>query len=112
MSPPDPPQTVEVPLSWVGFDEVPIAYANQFLVQFQPEEGFVLGVGQATPPAIIGTPEQIAAQAAQVEFIPVRTLARVAMTRPKMEELIAALEATLRNFDRMKAHVDPRGGPQ
>ena len=100
---------MEVPLSWVGYDDVPIIYANQFLIQFQPEEGFVMAVGQATAPALIGTPEQIAAQAQQIEFVPVRTLARVAMTRPKLAELIAALEANLSTFDRLKAQSDPRG---
>ena len=107
---PDPPERLEVPLSWVGYDDAPIAYANQFLVQWTPEEGFVLGVGQATTPPLMGTPEQIKAQAAQIEFVPVRTLARFAMTQPKLHELIAALEANLRNFEQMKAQFDPRGG--
>jgi hypothetical protein len=109
MSPPDPPPQIEVPLSWVGYDETPIIYANQFLIQFLPEEGFVIGVGQATAPPIMGTPEQVAEQAAQVEFVPVRTLARVALTRPKLGELIAALEANRDNFDRLKDQLDPRG---
>ena len=110
MSPPDAPQSLEVPLSWVGYDEVPIVYANQFLVQFTPEEGFVLGIGQATAPPMVGTPEQVKAQAEQIEFIPVRVLARIAMTQPKLQELIATLEANARNFERAKAQFDPRGG--
>jgi hypothetical protein len=109
MSPPDPPPDLELPLSWVGYDENPIVYANQFLIQFLPEEGFVLGIGQATAPPLIGTPEQVAEQASQIEFIPVRTLSRVALTRPKLAELIAALEANLAKFDRMKQQQDPRG---
>jgi hypothetical protein len=103
-----PPQSLEIPLSWVGYDEVPIAYANQFIIQFQPEAGFVLGIGQATGPALIGSPEQMAEQASQVEFVAVRTLARVAFTEQKLRELIAALQANLANFERARAQLDPR----
>lgn len=108
---PQPPQTLEIPLSWVGFDEVPIAYANQFIIQFQQEEGFVLGIGQATGPAAMGPPEQIAEELSQVEFVPVRTLARVAFTEKKLRELIAALEANLHNFEQARAQWDPRQQP-
>ena len=69
----------------------------------------MLGIGQATAPALLGTPEQVAAQAEQIEFVPVRTLTRVAMTRPKVQELIAALEANLSNFDRLKQQFDQGG---
>lgn len=106
--PPQPPQQVEIPLSWVGYDESPIMYANQFMIQFQPEDGFVMGIGQATGPAIIGTPEQVAEQVAEIEFVPVRTLTRVAFTEKKLRELVAALEANLQNFEQARAQSDPR----
>jgi hypothetical protein len=109
MSPPDPPPNVQVPLSWVGYDEAPIVYANQLLVQFLPEEGFVVGIGQATAPPLTGSPEEIARLLSEIEFIPVRTLLRVALTRPKLGEFIAALEANRDNFDRTKDQLDPRG---
>lgn len=111
MTPPENPPSIDVPLAWVGYEEVPIAYANQFLIQFQPDASFVVGVGQATAPALIGTPEQVAQQAAEIEFVPVRTLARIAMTEGKLRELIAALEANLANFERVKVNIDPRSGP-
>lgn len=106
--PAEPPQQIDIPLSWVGYDEVPIAYANQFLIQFQPEHGFVLATGQATAPPLIGEPEEIAALVQQIEFIPVRTLSRVAVTEAKLRELIAMLEANLRKFDQARSQIDPR----
>jgi hypothetical protein len=109
--PAEPPQQIDIPLAWVGYDEVPIVYANQFLIQFQPDQGFVMGVGQATAPPLIGPPEQVAEQVAEIEFVPVRTLTRVAFTESKLRELIAALEANLRNFDQIRAHLDPRTPP-
>lgn len=108
--PPQPPDSHEVPLVWVGADEVPISYANQFMIQFQPEDGFVLTVGQATGPALIGDdPEELARQLAEVEFVPVRPLMRVAMTEKKMRELAASLEVTLRKFEQLRQLQDPRG---
>jgi len=106
-----PPQQHEVPLSWIDFDETPIMFANQFLVQAQPHE-FVLSIGQATPPPLIGTPEQIARQAAEIAFVPVRTLTRVGFTRGRLVELISALQANLENHDRGVASHDPRTGDE
>lgn len=106
---PQPPKRIEIPVSWVGYDETPIVYANQFLIQFQTEGSFVIGVGQATPPVLIGSPAQVEEQAQGVEFVPIRPLARVAITEDKMRELIAALSATMTNFEQMKATLDPRG---
>lgn len=109
---PDPPQHRDVPLAWVGYDETPIVYANQFLIQFQPEGSFVIGVGQSTPPALIGTAEQVQRQAMEIEFVAVRPLTRVAITKDKMRELIAALEANLANYEQFKQSFDPRGGDE
>jgi hypothetical protein len=111
MDPTDPPQSFQIPLSWVGFEETPIAYANNFLIQFQSEGAFVLGIGQATPPALVGTPQEVAAQMEDVTFVPVRTLARVALSPSKLRELIAALQANLDNWERIERNVDPRTQP-
>jgi hypothetical protein len=62
MDSPDRPPPIDVPLSWVGYDEASVDYANQFLVQYQPENSFVMGIGQSTPPALIGSPEELAEQ--------------------------------------------------
>jgi hypothetical protein len=110
MATPDPNQRFELPVSWVGYDEVPIVYANQFLLQIQPEGSFVMAVGQSTPPALLGTLEEIAAQVSQVEFVPVRTLARVALTEQKARDLVAVLEAALSNSEKLRELIDPRGG--
>jgi hypothetical protein len=103
------PQALSVPISWVGYDEIPIVYANHFLIQYQPEDSFVIGIGQATMPALIGEPEEISAQAAEIEFIPVRPLSRIALTEDKMKELIAVLSASLTKAETLRQLTDPRG---
>jgi hypothetical protein len=108
-----PNEGTSIPLSWVGTEEVPIVFANQFVIQFQPDE-FVLSVGQVTPPPLVGTPEQVAEQASQITFIPVRTVARIGFNRSRLRELIAALQANLENHDKTMRSFDPlaRGDEQ
>lgn len=111
MDPSEPPESIQIPLSWVGFEEVPIAYANQFLIQFQGEGAFVLGVGQSTLPPLVGERQDVAEQLADLTFVPVRTLARVALSPDKLRELIAALSANLHNWEQTQQQVDPRNTP-
>jgi hypothetical protein len=44
--------------------------------------------------------------------VPVRTLARIAMTEQKVTELIAVLQATIDNAAKVRELLDPRGGGQ
>jgi hypothetical protein len=108
----DEPQSISVPVVWAGVDEVEILYANTFISQWDPTSmgSFIITAGQLTPPALIGTPDQVQEQAEQVSFVPVRAVARLAVTRSKLEELIAILQANLEMFDK-QANVtgkDPR----
>jgi hypothetical protein len=79
----DPQQPIELPVSWVGGDELPVLFANQFLVQTQGPHEFVVTVGQLVGPPLMGSPEEQAEQAAEISFVPVRTLARLSMTRTR-----------------------------
>ncbi len=103
------PDELKLPLAWVGLDELPIVYANHFVIQFEADGSFVLSIGQATAPPILGeTPEEIQRQAEQIEFVPVRPLARVSLTEAKLKELVAVLEANLKNFEKTQTQIDPR----
>lgn len=106
MSQPEPEQ-FELPVTWVGLEEEPIYFANQILVQFQPDE-FVLALGQATAPPVLGTPEQVREQLEQITYVPIRPIARIGLTRKRIQELIAALQANLDNHDRAVESTDPR----
>ena len=112
MSSPSDPQPRDIRISWVGYEEMPIVYANQFLMQYQPEGGFVLGIAQATPPALIGDADEIAAQIESLDFVAARTLLRAAVTEHKARELIALLQAGLSKAEEIRQALDPRGGEQ
>ncbi len=88
---------------------MPIAYANHFLIQYQPEGNFVIGVGQGMLPALIGSPQEIAHQASEIEFIPIRPLSRYAVSEAKIKELVAVMQAGLDNAEKVRQSIDPRG---
>jgi hypothetical protein len=95
-----PPHAVDLPPRWTDLEDVPILFANHFLVQQHPHE-FVISVGQLMEPALIGSPEQVREQAAGLTHVPVSTLARVGLTRDRLRELIAVLQASLEEHDRV-----------
>jgi hypothetical protein len=93
-------QEVSLPLEWVEFEETPIIFGNQFLIQHQPDE-FVISMGQVTGPPVIGTPEQMHEQMLATSHVPIHTIARVGLTRHRLVELISVLQATLEVHDRV-----------
>jgi len=102
---------VEIPVVWAGVEDTPILYANTFISQFDPTStgAFILTIGQLTPPALLGTQDQVKEQAERVSYVPVRAVARIAITRTKLDELIAILESTKEKFDRATTiRGDPR----
>ena len=93
-------QTREIPTAWIGAEDLPILFVNTFVGQVQAEEGaFYLTIGQTLPPALIGTPQERAEQLEQIAYVPVKPVARLALTRSRMEELVAILQMNLENYD-------------
>jgi hypothetical protein len=91
---------ISLPLSWTDFGESPIQFANHFLVHHQPDE-FVLTLSQLTGLPLAGTPDQISAQARDFGRLPIHTISRVALTRRRLVELIAILQARLEEHDEL-----------
>jgi hypothetical protein len=90
------PEQIQVPLVWTGAEDVPILFGNSFVCQFDADlSAFIITVGQVTPPALLGPPEALAEQARQIEFVPVRVIARLAVTPSRMNELIQVLHANV-----------------
>ena len=101
MSAAEEPESIAVPIVYVGADEVPVHYANSFIVQHQQNE-FFLSIGTLTPPILIGSPDEVREQAKQISYVPVRVQARIAMTRDRLVELIGLLTENLATFDKNK----------
>lgn len=90
----------EIPLLWVGVEDTPAITSNRFLSQFEADQFFV-SFGQVAPPVVIGTPEEQLQQIERLGYVPIKTVARVALTPQRMRELILVLEMNLENYERM-----------
>lgn len=100
---------IEVPIVWVGADELPVLYANQFVAQVDRDEVF-LTVGQMLPPPILGATEADRRESAKtVQYVPVRPVARLAINPARLQELISVLEITKENLEK---HKDVFGDPR
>lgn len=100
---------IDVPLAWIGTEELPIFLVNQIVCQFNQDE-FILTFGQMTPPALLGTEDERIEQAQQIAYVPVKPLARLGFSETRMRELIAVLEVNLRNYEEHQRQI--RGGDQ
>ena len=92
---------IPVPLVYVGIDDVPILYANQFIIQHQQDE-FIISIGQVSPPVLLGDEAEQREQAERLSYVPVKVVARLALTRQRLTELIAVLQSNLESFDAWK----------
>jgi hypothetical protein len=103
MSPDAPqPQTRDVPVVWVGSEEVPVFQANAFIAQTGPFGEFFVTVGQLVPPAVFpGSEEEIRQQVEQITYVPAKTVCRLALNATRMRELKTALETALETYEKM-----------
>lgn len=93
-------EVFKIPLTWIGAEELPVLFINKFVGQVEPEEHvFYLTIGQALPPALIGTPEERLEQLEEIAYVPVKPIARLSFTRKKYEELAQTIQANLDQYD-------------
>ena len=101
-----PIQIKEVPLIWVGLDELPVQTATHFVVQISGPEELIFTIGHVAPPMLTGTPEQQIQQAESVAFVQGRPIARVGLTTNRIRELIKLLEEALVNHQRATGQAE------
>lgn len=103
------PPAREIPGAWIGAEDLPIHYANAFVTVVGPQAIFV-NIGSAQPPSISGeTEEERARQVAAVTYVPVRPVARIAVTAELLDEFIAALEGARENHQNLLRVLKERG---
>jgi hypothetical protein len=96
---------LEVPASWIGAEDLPVHFANAFVGVVGPNAIF-LNVGSLVPPTISGeTQEQREAQARAITYVPVKPIARLALTPKGLDELIGTLEETRRNHQTLVSAI-------
>ena len=96
-----------IPVTWVGAEDLPVLFVNSFVGQVEVEQGvFFLTIGQMVPPALIGTPEERAEQLEQVSYVPVKPVARLALTRERLEYLVQILHTNLDQYDQIRHQME------
>lgn len=91
-------QGVRLPISYVGIDETPILFVNNFVIQHDQNE-FILMVSQVQKPLLLGTIEERREQAERITFVPVNVVARLGFTRGRLVSLIDMLQTNLDQHD-------------
>ncbi len=102
-------QEAQLPVLWVENEDVRALLANQFLGQLGPQGEVLLTFGQLVPPALLGGPEQVAAQLKQYSYLPVKPVARIAITRFGLDEMIRVLKETRDNYDKAQRAAEQAG---
>lgn len=74
---------------------------NAFLGQFEHDE-CIITIGQLTPPVLHGTPEERLKQLSSLPYIQMKSVAKLGLTRERLEEFANVLQETMRNFDQAK----------
>jgi hypothetical protein len=91
----EPPRPIKkVPIVWVGTDELPVYFLNQFIGQAERNEIY-LTLGQVVPPALIGSTEERTEQLETIDYVTVRPIVRLGFTPQRLQELIEVLQQTL-----------------
>src|SRR3970040_2224479 len=89
---------IALPFFFIGTEEIPIQLSNLQVIQHVQQE-FIITFAQFAPPLVIGTPEEQREQVKAKPYLPVKTVARVAMSPERVLDLIKALQE---NHDRWK----------
>src|SRR5688500_2024428 len=106
MVPAMPEDDRQIPLVWVGMDDVPILMANLFLCQAVAYDQFVLTIGQGIPPPLLGTPEEIEDQIAAITHVPVKPLARLSLTEETLQQVVTILQDNLQKYRHAQAQAE------
>jgi hypothetical protein len=91
-------EPTRIPFVYVGAEDIPIEFANTFVIQHENNE-FVLTIGQYAPPMLLGTPDERREQAKKVTFVPIKVVGRFGFTRDRLVALIKALQENLNTYD-------------
>lgn len=95
-------EAVGVPVAWVGFDEAEIPFVNQVIVQLGPPEHegeFILTFGQMHPPLLLGDPAENRKRLESLPYVPIKVVAKLAMTEARVRELAGVIERMLKTYD-------------
>ena len=88
-------EDLNVPLDWSSTTSLPVLAANQLLIQVDVIGGrpdsVILTIGHANMPPVAGTPDEQRRELQKLRAVPVQAVARVSITRARLDEWVDAL---------------------
>ena len=90
------PERIEPEAAWVGAEDLPVEFANTFSGTVGPNAVFV-NIGSMVPP-VIESDEDLA----NLRFVPVKPIARLALAPGGLDDLIQTLENTRKLYQDLK----------
>lgn len=92
---------MEVPIVWVGVEDLPVYAVNKFVLQDSEGNGeYFLYAGVLTPPVVLGPEEARRQQLESLTHVEVQPVARLALNEKRLRELRDLLD---RAVNRMSA---------
>ena len=96
------PQPVELEQVWVGAEDLPVHFANAFTGVVGPNAIFLV-LGSQLPPAV--SSEEEFERLKEQGFLPIKPIARLALTPQGLDDLIGILENTRENFQQLGKEI-------
>lgn len=103
---PDSPQPLELESAWIGADDLPVNFANAFAITVGPNAIF-LNLGSQVPPAIES--EGDLERLRSLGYLPVKPIARVAISPQGLDELIQGLQNTRKQHKQLLKALGSEG---
>ncbi len=96
---------VVISVIWPDIQSLPILRANQFIVQTSSDpnggiDEFVLSIGYAAPPVILGTAEEQQVSIRALGAVEAKAIARVSISPAYMRALVNLLQTHIANVER------------
>jgi hypothetical protein len=89
---------IRVPIDFTLVEDTTISWANYFLLQWGPQDGFVLSACQLRPPVILTDNDEARRQALAESVVKIRPVVRMAVSRSKLRALARLIDRQLEKF--------------
>ena len=93
---------MELEQVWVGAEDLPVHFANAFTGVVGPN-AILLVLGSQLPPAV--SSEEEFERLKEQGFLPIKPIARLALTPQGLDDLIGILENTRENFQQLGKEI-------
>jgi hypothetical protein len=82
---------IPVPIEWCISDNIISRYATNMVIQ-KAEHEYILSFFETRPPILLGSPEEIKAQAQSIKSVKAECISRIIISEERMPEFVKVLQ--------------------